>query len=391
MGRLRAPLPQPGGPLPLIPRLPVGWRWRWLALVVVSLGVLCAGAAWWWRDAILQTALDPRIPFQTYAPPPEPDYTRRGAWAALPMDPAHPLPAAPAADVVFVHPTTFDGGRDWNGPVADPAARRELAEVMLPNYAQPFARVGRVWAPRYRQASLYSQLTLREDARDARRFAYADVQRAFAEFLHMTPPGRPLVIVGVEQGALLADRLAAEVAADPKVAPRLAAVYLIGAPVPAGAHGPGAPLPACAARARAGCVVAYTQAAFALDGADHVLDRALAWTPDGDLAPLAGRPALCVNPLTGAVGQPAAPEHANLGAANATRLEWGTRPAFLPHQVSARCEGGLLRTSRPRAPSLRRTGGWAERLKAPGFNLFWADLEADAAGRVEAWRRSTLP
>ena len=285
-----------------------------------------------------------------------------------------------------MHPTTFDGGRDWNGPIADPAARRELEEVMLPNYAQPFARVGRVWAPRYRQASLYAQLTLREDAGEARRFAYGDVRRAFDAVLRLTPPGRPLVIVGVEQGALLADRLAAEAAADPAVRPRLAAVYLIGAPVPAAAHGPGAALPACAARSQARCVVAYTQAAFALDGPDHVLDRALAWTPAGDLAPLAGRPALCVDPLTGAVGRPDAPERANLGAANATGLEPTARPAFLPHQVSARCEAGLLRTTRPRAASLRRTGGWAERLKAPGFNLFWADLEADGAARLAAWR-----
>lgn len=366
--------------------MPTGWRWRWLALATLAFGLVCAGAAWWWRDAILQTALDPRTPFQTYAPPPAPDYARRGAWAALPSNPARPVPGAPGADVFFVHPTTFDGGRDWNGPIADPASRRELAEVMLPNYAQPFARVGRVWAPRYRQASLYSQLTLREDARDARRFAYDDVRRAFETFLRLTPPGRPLVIVGVEQGALLADRLAAEAAIDPQVAPRLAAVYLIGAPVPAAAHGPGSALPACATRAAVGCVIAYTQAAFALDGPDHVLDRALAWTPQGDLAPFAGRSALCVNPLTGSVGQPGTGEHADLGAANATRLEWTTRPAFLPHQVSARCEGGLLRTSRPRAPSLRRTGGWADRLKAPAFNLFWANLEADAVGRVRAWR-----
>ncbi|MBE7219406.1 MAG: DUF3089 domain-containing protein [Caulobacteraceae bacterium] len=367
--------------------MPVGWRWRWLALATLLAGVVCAGAAWWWRDAILQTALDPRVPFQTYTPPPAPDYARREAWAALPQDPTHPAAGTPGADVFFVHPTTYDGGRDWNGPIADRRARRELDEVMLPNYAQPFARVGRVWAPRYRQASLYSLLTLREDARDARRFAYGDVRRAFEAFLRTTPLGRPLLIVGVEQGALLADRLAAEAAADPAVRRRLAAVYLIGAPIPAAAHGPGAPLPACSARAQAGCVVAYTQAAFALDGPDHVLDRALVWTPQGDLTPLEGRPALCVNPLTGAVGAPVASEHADLGAANATRLEWSARPAFLAHQVSARCEGGLLRTSRPRAHSLRRTGGWAARLKAPPFNLFWADLEADAAARLAAWRR----
>ena len=348
-------------------------------------------AAWWWRDAMLQTALDPRTPFQTYRPPPAPDYASPAAWALAPADPAHPGPGAPEADVFFVHPTTFDGGRDWNGPIADPAARRDLAEVMLPNYAAPFARAGRVFAPRYRQASLYAQLTLRDDAREARRFAYADVRRAFEAYVVRAAGGRPLILVGVEQGALLVDRLAAEAAANPALSGRIVAVYLIGAPTPAAAHGPGSRLPACPARAAAHCVVAYTQAAFALDGPDHVLDRALAWTPGGDLAPLGGRAALCVNPLTGVVDRPDAGERANLGAANATRLEWGVRPAFLPHQVSARCEGGLLRTSRPRAPSLRRTGDWAARLKAPGFNLFWADLEADALARLHAFDHGGQP
>ena len=30
---------------------------------------------------------------------------------------ARPTPSDPPADVFFVGPTTFDGGRDWNGPV----------------------------------------------------------------------------------------------------------------------------------------------------------------------------------------------------------------------------------------------------------------------------------
>lgn len=358
-----------------------------LAAAGLAVAAPLAAAAWWERDAILQTALDPRTPYQTYQPPPAPDYARRAAWALPPADPARPRPGEGAADVFFVHPTTYDGGREWNGAVDDPGARRELAEVMLPNYAGPFARAGRVFAPRYRQASLYTELTLRDDAREARRFAYGDVRRAFDAFASWSKD-RPIVIVGVEQGALLADRLSREAAADPRLRKRLAAVYLIGAPIPLDAHQPGSALPACASPDQARCLVAYTQAAFALDGPDHVLDRALAWTSAGELEPLAGREAVCVNPLTGAVGRPDAPERAALGAANATRLEWGVRPAFLPHQVAAHCERSLLRTSHPRAASLHRTGGWADRLKAPGFNLFWADLEADAARRLEAWRES---
>ena len=71
---------------------------------------------------------------------------------------------------------------------------------MAPNYAGPFARVGRIFAPRYRQAGLYSLMTLREDAREARRFAYGDVARAFRTYLARDNGGRPFVLVGVRSG-----------------------------------------------------------------------------------------------------------------------------------------------------------------------------------------------
>jgi hypothetical protein len=91
--------------------------------------------------------------------------------------------------------------------------------------------------------------------------------------------------------------------------------------------------------------------------------------------------------LLGAASDADAPPRLNLGAANATGLEWGARPGFMVRQVGARCIGGILRVSRPRSASLRPQGSWAEHLRAPPYNLFWADLEADALARVAAWKR----
>ena len=91
------------------------------------------------------------------------------------------------------------------------------------------------------------------------------------------------------------------------------------------------------------------------------------------------RPALCFNPVLGAVTDQRTEARQHLGAANATGLEWGARPAFVTRQVSARCEDGVLRVTRPKSPSLRKRGSWAEKKRVFGFNLFWADLEADAS------------
>ncbi len=99
---------------------------------------------------------------------------------------------------------------------------------MIPNYAGPFAPVGRVFAPRYRQANLYSMLTLREDAREARAFAYDDILAAFEFYMKTYNKGRPFIIAGVEQGGPLADRLVRDaVTYDPSRLKRLVAVYAI--------------------------------------------------------------------------------------------------------------------------------------------------------------------
>ncbi len=341
-------------------------------------------AALRWRHDIMQTTLDPKIPFQTYRPPPAPDYAQPASWALLPPHPDSPGAGNPSADVFFVHPTTFDGGRNWNGPIDDAKADRVLATTMLPNYAGPFARTGRLFAPRYRQASLYTALTLRDDAREARQFAYGDVRRAFDYFLDHFNQGRPLIVAGVEQGGTLVDRLMREeLAARPKLIRRLAAVYVVDATVLAGDHRPGAPLPACARPGEPRCIVGWNQE-FAFDQADirQVFERSLVWGANDDLEPVAGRPILCVNPMLGAQTDALAPERLNRGAVAASGIDSGTRPAFLGRQVSSQCVEGVLRVSAPRSPSLKEQGGWLDRLKEPAFNLFYADEEADAAARL---------
>jgi hypothetical protein len=353
---------------------------RWIALGLGALAVVLATGAFVFRIDILRTSLDPRVPFQAYAPPRAPDYAEARGWA-LPIDtaPARALPA----DVFFVHPTTYDGGEHWNGPFRDQGAARLLDRVMLPNYAGPFVRVGRLFAPRYRQASLYSQLTLREDARAARAFAYGDVLRAFRYWRARHDRGRPLVLVGVEQGGLLAERLLREeIVPDPALRARLAGVYLIETVVPAGAYGVGAPVPACGARAQAGCVVAW---ATPRDGdRRRTRARALTWDRAGHLVGLGDQPVLCVNPLTGARTDSPASEHNSLGGVNASGMGWGVRPPFLKREVHTRCVEGFLDVSRPKSSVFRSASGWSNRLKVAPYNLFYGDLEADGQARVSA-------
>lgn len=352
----------------------------WLTLVLLGVFVIVGVAVGLFWGDLERTALDPKIPFQAYVPPKAPDYSQRASWRLLPAEAGKADGAALPVDVFFLSPTTYDGGEQWNAPIDDRKSIPFFRRVIAPNYVGPFVRVGRVFAPSYRQASLYSQLTLREDAREARQFAYGDVREAFRYYLANLSGGRPFILVGVEQGGTLAERLLAEeIAANPALRSRLVAAYLIDTVTPADTP----PVPPCMAKGETGCLAAWASISDGdLERGQALLDRALVWNDQGELDNLNGRPALCFNPILGATTSEPAPARLNLGAVNATGLEWDTRPPFLPRQVGARCIDGVLHITRPKSASLARKGSWTERKKVPGYNLFYADLEADALARV---------
>ena len=350
------------------------WLFAGLGGLALVLGL---ATAVFWGD-LVSTELDPKIPYQTYQPPPAPDYGRVAAWGLWPM-----TAGGPAADVFFIPPTTYDGGQNWNARLGHPKAARQFREVMAPNYVGPFVSVGRIFAPNYRQASLYSLTTLREDAREARQFAYGDVRAAFRHYIESGDGSRPLVMVGVEQGGTLLLRLLAEeVAPDPLLRKRLVVAYAIATVAPAASP----PIEPCVRRTAVGCLAAWASAPEGeREAGRQLLARALVWTPQGELTNLSPRTALCFNPILGAVTEAPAAARLHLGAANATGLEWGARPPFLSRQVAARCEAGVLYVTRPKSPTLRQGGSWADRRKVPGFNLFYADVEADAQRRLASY------
>ena len=360
-------------------------RRRVLAGAIVAGLVVLIGAIQVWQGDIQRTLLDPRQPFQTYKTPAAPDYAKADAWALLPD--RLPLPGQrPLVDVFFVNPTIYDGGRDWNTPHRDTKADAFLSDVVLPNYAGPFAKSGRVFAPRYRAASLYAELAQRDDAVEARRFAYGDIKAAFQTFLLRHSAGRPFILAGVEQGGVLAERLLTDVIApDPALKARLVAAYLAETPL-ADAR---APIPVCDYRRQAGCLVAWVSK-HGFFGEPKPLDRAVVWTAAGPFEAMGQKRMVCVNPLTGASGKTDAGQNRHLGGANASGLDWGLRPAPLKNEIAAHCRGGFLMVTTPESPSLHEYGGWVERRKVPPFNLFYADIEADALARTARYTHTTI-
>ena len=357
------------------------------ALVVL---VLAAGITWsLFQERLLRAAFVPSVRFA--APPDEgaPDYRTAAAWLSRPGTPGDPstwpphgiVPArAPQVAVFFGPPTTYLGRDTWNAPLDDAAANGRL-RLFAASQASAFNDVGAIWAPRYRQATMGAFLTRGPDAEAALDFAYRDVERAFDAFVAAIPPDRPILLAGHSQGSLHLTRLLARRIAGTALARRIVAVYAIGWPISLSADLPALGLPACASPDATRCILSWQSFAEPADPSQlrGLYDASTGLTG----ASRKGTPMLCTNPLTGTPGS-AAPANLNRGA---LVPKAGMSDADLvAGLVPAHCgDGGLLLIGDP-------PKGYGM-FVLPGQNyhvfdyaLFWANIRADAARRVAAFR-----
>jgi hypothetical protein len=350
-----------------------------MAAMAAGFLVLVAIAAWILRDQIYQSLLDPGEPYQTYDVPAPPDYALNSAWYA------HPAETTGRPAVFFVHGTTYPGGSDWNASIDAEAPSNLVIEEQLPNFAAPFAGVGDVYAPRYRQAALYAFMNLREDGVAARETAVADIRAAFSDFISELDNETPFMVVGVGQGGTHALAVLVEdIAPQPELSRRMIAAYIIESPVPLDllqeSMGDIAP---CQTADDFRCVFSYVSAMP--ENADRIrilTERAMVWSPGGEFRLIEGRGLLCVNPILGARTTDYAPARLHQGGAQASGFREGTSPAALPAQTGAQCIDGVLMTELPRSRTLHRPGRLAENYRLPPFNLFYEDLRADAEHRL---------
>jgi hypothetical protein len=357
-------------------------------IIFLLLGV---GIIWTlFPDTVMRWTFVPTISFS--APPTGgPDYRDPGAWLSRPGrpdDPANWLPpgvpgtAKTKAVMFFVPPTTYLSRAHWNAPIDDKEMDKR-ARIIVPTQVSAFTNVARIWAPRYRQATVGAFLTTKPDAAKALHLAYSDVERAFDAFLDQAPPDAPIILAGHSQGSYHLLRLLKEkVAGNKKLKHRILAVYAVGWPISVTADLPALGLPACTKPEEHGCILSWESFAEPADPAQLRVryDAGIGFTGQ----PRANTPALCVNPLTGTQNG-AAPAAANLGA---LKPDEGYMAATLvPHLVPARCDpAGLLLIGPP-------PDGFGVAV-LPGNNfhvfdyaLFWSNVRADAARRLAAMEK----
>ncbi len=353
-----------------------------VTLIAVLLTAAAAALVLVFQDNITQFNLRPRTPFQIAAPPPPPAYGARGAWALWPD-----APDEGSADIFYVHSTTYSDRRGWNGPITGDHAERVLREVAAANEAGPFLRVGAVYGPRYRQATLYASFTHKYDGLASRELAYRDVAAAFEHFLSQRGESeRPIIMVGYGQGGLhVLGLLQSYFAADKDLRAYLAAAYVVDQGTPLSLfEGPLLDIPPCESPESVRCVISYIdiQPGFE-DEERRFISRALKWNASSELVPLPASPLLCVNPLSWtATNERISAEH-HLGAASATGLRLSETPPPIAKATSAQCVGSILSVDAPQQKFLRRKHWFGAQWRPQNFNLFYHDLTVDAARRIE--------
>lgn len=362
-------------------------KFIYVMAVVVVLIIAAAFALRLWPEKLTEVALVPDKAFQNQAPAAADGYADPALWISrpgAPDDPSRWLPDGTkmepvAAAVFFIHPTSYLDKASWNAPIADQASR-DLAETFVRGLASPFGGARQLWVPRYRQATFGAFLSDKPEALQALDLAYGDIAAAFDRFVTQVPADQPIVLAGHSQGAYHLRRLLRDKVAGTPLAKRIAAAYVIGWPVSLDHDLPLLGLPACAAPDQAGCVVSWLSYG---EPADPTMTlAAYARRPALDGKSPGGSRFLCSNPLTGRIGG-TAPASANLGTLKPDK-EVKTANLIVGAVPAACRPDGFL--SIGEAPDMGAHVLPGNNYHIYDIPLFWANLRADFARRVAAWK-----
>ncbi|MBM3513273.1 MAG: DUF3089 domain-containing protein [Alphaproteobacteria bacterium] len=361
--------------------------------------VILAAAYWLYPKIALMAQMRPlEKPFDAYPRPPVPNYADPANWAALPgpdhVDAADLVPAGEpvgdrqheaAADVFYIHPTTYRGRENWNQDLALKEWNDFTDRSVINRQAAIFNGCCRVYAPRYRQAAS-AAIYAKDDSGDkAREVGYADVKAAFRYYIDHFNDGRPFIIAGHSQGSFYIQRLMEEVIDASAIRPQLVAIYAVGVGFQEGAFTRQyKTIPPCAKPDDTGCLVSWNTFARGGDGAATATRNADRY--EQRFKTREGSETLCVNPLTFDRAEPDAPRSGNAGALPGTSGP-GPLPALKPGLLGATCDGGMLYVDLPTDDAFKLFMLPGGVLHFHDFDLFFKNIRDNAILRVDAFLR----
>lgn len=347
-----------------------------IAIVVAVLVVI----GWMLRDtlllALMSLTMNPDVPFDPAAAPPAPDYADDGAWAALPAraDGADAVPpgfsdgqAGAPVDLFFVHPTTLLTNDHWNQPLDRTETNLLTDDFVLRHQASAFNGCCRVFAPRYRQATLYAFIDDTGNGAAALALAYEDVRAAFRQFIAERAGDRPFLVAGHSQGSRHLEFLLADEISDTPLMERFVGAWPIGFYLDRARVAAALPdIPVCSEPGETGCITTWNAVGPEVE---MYLD-------------VAG--SICVNPLTGRNDDAHADFDANPGALPYALAE-EPLPALQPAVADAQCVDGLLQVSDIRGEGFGLRPLGADNYHIYDYGLYWEATRRAVELQVRNW------
>ena len=293
----------------------------------------------------------PSLPFDTSSAVSPPDYSESNNWAALPeiqgiedITPAGVsntvIQGQAPVDVFFIHPTGLLQGTDWVSSLDPNSATMENTKWMMANQASAYNGCCNIYAPRYRQASLFVYLKDPSVREEGLAFAYQDVARAFDYFLENHNYGRPFIIASHSQGTHHATTLLQERIAGTELAQRMVAAYIIGGSTPQSAVDEMEGIEVCDGATELGCVIHWDTFN------ESFIDQSVSESQGN----------VCVNPLSWRVNGGLADKSLHKGGVEeagsfqislggddvATGIIFNSLGEPIPNALQAQCKSGIL-------------------------------------------------
>ena len=178
-------------------------------------------------------------PFTESEVPKEPDYSNLNSWIAHPnikdtiLNKFYPENIDNLkADVFYIYPTliTDKNNISWNADVYNKKQNEIIRNTAIQYQASAWAKAGKIYSPLYRQAHyrVFFEPYTSNGGLIAGEIAYNDIKKAFIFYINNINNGRPIIIAGHSQGAVLCKMLLRDFFDGKPLKDQLIAAYLIG-------------------------------------------------------------------------------------------------------------------------------------------------------------------
>lgn len=316
--------------------------------------------------------IKPSGAFQENKVPSSPDYSKQESWAALPTikDDSDEVPNSPEfknlqdqakADVFFVHPTTFIKGEGWNAEIGSSLIVYGISPLKL--QASVFNESARIYAPRYRQAVLYSFVDQSGSGERAFSIARKDVLNAFEYYLKHYNQGRPFFIAGHSQGSMMLISVLKEYL-DKRKLPNFVAAYLPGWAIHSSDF---SNLKICKDSKDIGCYVSWNSKKWGSQLSDFALaaERYVG--------------GICVNPVNWIQNSPETSKEFHKGAV-------GIGFSHVDRNyVGTKCQEEMLQVDLPSNPEYESRRGNKKNYHIADYGLFYLDIRMNIRERLDAY------